>query len=405
MSARYYLHRRADTGREKTLRLIVSRGGRKIPVSTTMKVKASQWSQKMQGVKAGTPGRTETNAALDALRAEANALALRYPDDDDLKAALMERMGTAPQEVEMTLMQHYDQFLDFKGSRVKEGTMKGFRVLQTHLTGYLGDRRDMKPSGVESGFIEDLQGYLLSAGIANNTVNKHVSRLKTFLTWLHERGHLDTVPRVTPLPTAQSHVVRLTLDELAALRAADLSREQPGYKKARDLFLVQVYTGQRFGDVSKMKWSDLDGDKWHLAEEKTGVVHMVPLAAPALAIIEKYRGTSRPLPRVSMQKVNDMLKEIGKLAGINAPVTLREAVGGEIVTRTAPKHEVLSTHVGRKTFISLMMEAGLSSKDLLGLTHSDLRSLKHYAGASEDHVVKAMRAVFGDAESTMRRVV
>ena len=50
-----------------------------------------------------------------------------------------------------------------------------------------------------------------------------------------------------------------------------------------------------------------------------------------------------------------------------------------MVSRTVPKWEALTSHSGRKTFVSLLLEAGLSTKDLMGITHNDLRALRQYA--------------------------
>ncbi len=399
MSARYYLNKRAGGGREKRLRLIVYRGGRQVPVMTPVTVRAADWSQKMQRVKASVPGATELNAQLQRLRNEADALALAHPDDDSLREALLERLGRAPQEPELTLLEHFDEFLAYRRSRVKENTVRVLATLREHLTMFT-DRKNLKVIDVGSGFVEDFQTHLLEQGLNNNSANKYTSRLQSFLWWLHERGEIESAPRAKPLKTAQSHVIRLTLDELAALQSVDLSGESPSHDAARDLFLLCCFTGQRIGDVRNMEWKDIQGDAWYLREEKTGVVRRVPLAAPALEIIGNYRDEQRPVPRLSVQKANVYIKVVAERAGITALVTVRSQKGGKLETRTFPKCKTLTMHVGRRTFVSLMMESGISAKEMLGITHNDLRSLRHYAGASEDHIRRALQKVFGTVQVT-----
>lgn len=395
MAARLYLLRPNDPGPERPLTLIVSRGRRRIGVPAGVSVRPADWLQASQRVRSTTPGATDLNAALAELRADAAALALRYPDDAELRAALLKRVGRAPQKVEPLLLELYDEFLEYRRSRVKENTVKVFEALKAHLEAFIGNKR-LTASHINSGFLADFQTFLLTeAGLQNNSVNKYASRCRTFLLWAHERGHLAEVPKAKPLTTAQNHVVRLSLPELAALRSVDLSREQPGYEAVREIFLFACYTGQRFGDCMAMTWSDVRGNAWYLAEQKTNVTRRIPLPTPALQIIERHRGERRPLPKLSNQKANEFIKVVAKLAGIKEPVTIREQKGGSLESKTLPKCDVLTMHDARRTFISLMMEAGLSTKEMLGITHSDLRSLKQYAGASEAHLKRTMESVFG----------
>jgi len=143
-----------------------------------------------------------------------------------------------------------------------------------------------------------------------------------------------------------------------------------------------------------MQWADLQGDAWLLREEKTGVVRHVPLPAPALAIIHKQDGESHPVPRLSAQKMNQYIKDVARRAKLTTPVTLRSQKGGKVVSRTVPKWEALTSHSGRKTFVSLLLEAGLSTKDLMGITHNDLRALRQYTDPSDDHLRLALTDVF-----------
>jgi len=383
--------------------LIVSRAGRQVAVTLPITLRASDWSQKMQRVKASAPGGhkdgepvhvTDLNAELDRIRLQAQRLTLAYPDDADLRDALLEMVGTKPKETEPTLLDRYAAFLEYRRKRVKESTMEVYEALEDHLKAFAG-KRTLKVTDIGRGLLADFQTHLIKSGQNNSTANKYTSRLRTFFRWLKERGEIDSVPSVKPLKTAQSHVVRLTAEELAALRDVDLTDAPEGHRAARDLFLLLTYTGQRVSDVYRMEWKDIRGDAWYMTEAKTGVVRRIPLPAPALAIIETNRGRRRPVPKLSEQRLNDYIKQVGQRAGIDAPVTLRSQRGGHIEETTAPKWEVLSSHVGRKTYISLMMEAGLSPKEMLGVTHSDLRSLRHYAAASEKHLRQAHEAVFG----------
>lgn len=68
----------------------------------------------------------------------------------------------------------------------------------------------------------------------------------------------------------------------------------------RDFFLMSLLTGARQGNVLTMKWADLDlqAGYWRIPETKNGSVIVVPLVAPAVAILDKRRQAANGCPWV-----------------------------------------------------------------------------------------------------------
>jgi integrase len=68
----------------------------------------------------------------------------------------------------------------------------------------------------------------------------------------------------------------------------------------RDFFLMSLLTGARKSNVLEMKWIDLDllAGYWRIPETKNGTVIVVPLVAPAVAILDKRRQTANGCPWV-----------------------------------------------------------------------------------------------------------
>ncbi len=368
-------------------------------VSTGIKVTERQWNHKKGEIRASVKNADLYNATIRKMLVETDRHKVRMKLDgaavttDDLKRVLSSESSPALKLQKSPLIfDQYSRFVESKRARYRASTVEVYKALERHLRSWL--KPGTRVSQITPAFLTDFQDHLIGERLANITTNKLVTRAKGFCRWLVEHDLLLKVPPVKPLKTARGHVVRLTLEELEALQTVDLSDLPEGYRAAQDLFLMAVYTGQRISDISRMEWKDVRGGIWYLIERKTGVVRQVPLAAPALQIIEQNNGSTRPLPTLSDQKCNEYLKPVGERAGLATPVTLRHQRGGEVETKVVPKHQVLSTHVGRRSFVSLLLEAGLSIKDLLGVTHTDLRSLRSYAGASEKHVEDKMRVVF-----------
>src|SRR5690625_2456010 len=250
MTARFFILRPNDPPDEegrRPLRLIITRGrGRRIGAPVGISVRPQDWLQKDQRVRKGVAEAASINGSLQRLRNSALALALDYPNDDELKAALLDRVGRTPRKPEPTFMQRYDAFLSDKGLEVKPSTMTVFKTLRKHLVGFLPN--DLEVKAIDSRLLPEFQQYLLGKGINNNTVNKYVKRVTTFMHWMVEHDIIEAAPRVKGLKTAHNDVVRLTLAELAALRAADLTGAPPAHTAARDVFMLSAMTGLRFGD-------------------------------------------------------------------------------------------------------------------------------------------------------------
>ena len=114
-------------------------------------------------------------------------------------------------------------------------------------------------------------------------------------------------------------------------------------------------------------------------------MHFEGYCAPALKILEKH---NFKLPKISDQKLNENIKEACEAAGITAEVTEYHYSGAKCIRMAGPKHEWISTHSGRKTFITLGLQfmSPKIVKDLAGI--SDFKTLRHYEGESESGVIR-----------------
>jgi integrase len=80
----------------------------------------------------------------------------------------------------------------------------------------------------------------------------------------------------------------------------------------RDFFLLCLLTGARKNNVQTMRWADLDmaAGYWRIPETKGGTVVVVPLVAPALAILRTRQEAAGACPWVFPgHRRNDYLRE------------------------------------------------------------------------------------------------
>lgn len=374
--------------------------GRKLK-STGISVTERQWNENEGRVRKGVKNYKQHNAKIGKMIAAAERTMAKMELDGaeattaDLASAIEDSEPVKRQEVPL-ILDEYQRFVDGKRARCRPNTIKVYEGLEGHLKEWI--KPTARLTDIDGGWLHDLQTFLIGKGLGNVTVNKYVTRARGFTTWLEDRERIGRSPKVERLPTARNSAIYLTLEELEAIANYDLSGHQRGYRDARDLFIAEALTGQRFSDLQAMKWEeiDLDGGWWNMPTIKTAVTTRVPLAAPVRRIIESRKGKRTPLPRLSNQKTNQYIKEVAKLAEIDTPVTTQRLKGAKRDVQTRQKWELITTHTARRTFVTLALQNDVPVTALLGLTHDDLRTLRLYAGADDREREKHVNRLFGE---------
>ena len=122
-----------------------------------------------------------------------------------------------------------------------------------------------------------------------------------------------------------------------------------------------------------------------ITQQKTGNRVAIPVHWMVSEILEKYEGN---LPRsISNQKLNDYLKELGQLVGLNEKVTKTITKGGVKRIITHQKYELLSSHTARRSFATNLFRDGFPSESIRKITgHKTERAfLKYLKLTNEQH--------------------
>jgi integrase len=197
--------------------------------------------------------------------------------------------------------------------------------------------------------------------------------------WGAERGyHKEQQFRKFKTPTQEADVVALSQAELKKIIKLDLTKNKR-LDKVRDTFLFGCFTGQRYSDVANLKRENIKGKTWHLHTVKTNASLKIPLTDHALAILEKYKEAETVLPIMTNQKTNEYLKELCELAKINEPITITSYSGTKRTDTTVEKHQLITTHTARRTFVTLSLEKGMRPELVMAVTgHKDYATFRKY---------------------------
>ena len=285
----------------------------------------------------------------------------------------------------------------------RPNTVKALGTLYNHLSRYEATiGRTLEYDDFTVQFWHDLSAYLLDkANLVDNSIAKHLAHFKHFLSDAHELGRHSLLDYKRWRWTRRDpDVLALTRAELRALESINVSMlpDAARLENARALFLISCYTGLRFSDAAALRPEHQKGEWLQLTAQKTSEKLTVPLrgnrAVPILAKL--WAGEVRP---ISNQKLNKYIKDVARLAGIDAPTEQVEYRGSKRSSQILPKHELISSHTGRRTFVTLSLEGGLSWETIMKATgHKDFKSFRRYIQVTPERLLNDFARVWGEQE-------
>lgn len=291
-------------------------------------------------------------------------------------------------------------------------TLKAQKTMLNHLTAF--ERIMKQRTAVENigrHFMQSFYNWLIGKGHLNSTAQTQIVKLKSFLNLARRDGYqTDLTYKDFTVKSTQTEVIALTYDEFVAIRDLDLSSDtftkilygdewiQVGYKtldKARDLFVFGCLTGLRYSDINNLKHENIKDGYLSISVVKTKKKLEVPLVGMAYDILAKYDNPLRPLPELSNQKLNLYIKEVARIAGIDELTEIVRYSGSKEVSNVYPKHELISAHTARKTFITVSLELGMTAEEVMKVSgHTTYKSFKLYVNVTKERTKKAMSSAW-----------
>lgn len=390
---------------EVAIRLRVAWAGYRSDLRSGFMVAPAKWDETNGVVRSNTKNKAgqtagEVNRKLSALCSVVDDVLTRFeyenkrpPTAKEFKAAFDVATGraVAPSET-VDFYTIYDQFTDKEGFEKNwtKATKRKFTSLRDHL-------KTWRPSLSLTDFSKDdfadfVNNYLIvNQKMLNPTISKNIGFLRWFLRWSAANGyykglaHLQYRPRLPGLDCKE--VIFLEWDELQKFLNFEFPKQNPSYGPVRDVFCFCCFTGLRYSDVAKLRPSDIHLNATPpymvVITKKTNDRLHIELNKYALAILNKYKDLPLPggkaLPVISNANMNDRLHHAAEVAGLDEPVRVVQFCGRERMETVVPKHAVLTTHAGRRTFIVNGLRLGIPAPVIMEWTgHSDYKAMKPY---------------------------
>ena len=294
------------------------------------------------------------------------------------------------------------------GNELRHNSLKGYHSLKYHLNNYSEEiGKTIMPHDVTLQFMTKFKDYLSNeifledekrVILSDTTVAKIIKRFKTFLKHLFSIGLVKTF-NLSEIRSIEREgaVIVLKPDEVLLLQKAEIKEFTEN--RIRDIFCFQCWTGQRFSDLMNIEHDDIikEGEdwKWVLVVSKTQEKIEIPIVDYAKEILLKYLNSEYPIPRYSNQVVNRTLKDIAKELEMDRSVTIEKYQKGKLKTENTPLYNVITSHVGRKSFITNGLMLGINERIVRDISgHKDEKSFRRYVNYAEDFKSAIIKKAF-----------
>jgi len=383
--------------------------GSRLKMKTPFKALAEHWDFKLGKYRSSVRGSLELNNEINdlGLKVLKGFSKLKeekkFIEKDDLKA-LLNNCIVGEKILSNAVIENATlKFLERKSGILKEGTLKEYKTVFKSLKDFQVHKKiilsfnDFNQSffnEYERFLVDKKNPYKKDRGLLNDTIFKYSSTLKSFLEWCFDEGLIKSRDAFSRAKTkikkkAKNEIVALTEPELFRIVNHDF-KGNTRLERVRDLFCLGCFTGQRFSDIMRFDKQDFTGTKWSFIAFKGKKRVTIPFngyIANAIPILQKYNYL---LPTITNQKFNDYLKEVGELVGIDDTVRIIRFSGVKEVETRQSKYKFMSSHMARRTFVTLMIEKGVPLTMIQKITqHSDLRTLLKYEGHNDKSLENA----------------
>lgn len=354
-----------------------------------------------RAIETGTPEQQrqarEANRTIEEYGADINEVFDRYE--------LLEKRMPTPQEVK-------DLFNDMRGKSkyvffeegnffhvfdlfVRDTGVKNQWSKETY-TKFSALKKDLETFSPKISFGEINDGalqlfvqYLTKKNLKNTTIDGKLTFVKWFLRWSSHNGyylgksHETFRPKIKGSDGSFKEIIYLSREEIKKLQGHQFKKGEKHLEQVRDVLLFCCFTGLRYSDVYKLTRADIKNDNIKIVTQKTADGLIIELNKYSKEILDKYKDEDLPknkaLPVISNQKMNEYLKALGQLCGLDEPQRIVYFVGNTRHEEVYPKWALLTTHCGRRSFVVNALQLGIPAEVVMKWTgHSDYDAMKPY---------------------------
>lgn len=277
---------------------------------------------------------------------------------------------------------------------ISDDTISLYRALKNFI---LKRMDDIAMEELDKHGPDDIIGIIIKSNLKTTSAKVHIKNLISFLRWSYKNGYIKNKESTNAeyrLKTVKNNdIVFLTWDEL--MRVYNLKLKNSFNRNVRDIFCFMCFTSLRISDVMNLKWSNIQEGEIRIVQKKTGKLVRIQINKYSKKILERQRKdnpNNAVFHKYFLNHLNNRIRIICEEAEINSPVTIRYYIGNRKHEVTDRKFKFVTSHCGRRTFISNALMMGIPATTVMSWTgHSSFNSMKPYINISKKGQEESMK--------------
>lgn len=311
------------------------------------------------------------------------------------------KIKTIPKDIVRFIEYYVEQRLN----EVKPASITKFKVVKhklQRLENHIG--RSIFINEINEEFKELFVNYCKGENYSQNTMQRELNIIKMFCKFAKYKGvdvHIEL--EGLKLNKEKTEKIYLSLKEIDQIEAAQI--DKPYLINARDWLIISCFTGQRISDFMRFnkEMIRVEDSKTLLEfdQQKTGKTMTIPLHSKVTSILNKYNGDFPK--RISDQRYNDYLKEVCKIAKLHQKVKGKKQINiskdplerkVRRVEGMYPKYELVTSHIGRRSFATNHYGKIPTSYLIYVTGHSSEEMFLNYIGKSNKDIALELTKYF-----------
>ena len=393
--------------------------GNRLKYSTGYKTLIKNWDSSNQRIRAISTinNREEINNRLKEIELNFVKAVSDLNESDKLNKKLLKSIydnilgkDIEQEQERVTFFQYATNFTDSfdknlvaaNGIRLSASTVRAYKQAIKHLVGFNKQKSyDLDFDKFDMTFYYAFISYLEEKNYSINTIGKHIKNLIALLNRATEDGvnhNLKFKHRDFKRISEKTISIYLTESEIEKIYKLNL-KSNPDWERARDIFLIGYYTGQRVSDyngLTKNQIKTFDGHKvFEIYQRKTKKTVYIPIH-PRIKEIMKIRYNNNLPTKMPDQLINKYIKKVGRKAVIKEGVLTKITIGGSVKEEIVAKHALIGTHTARRSFCTNAYLSKMPVIDIMALSgHTTEREFYNYIKVTpQERAVKIANSTF-----------
>ena len=314
------------------------------------------------------------------------------PSKEILKTMVRgEQPEQEPVRVKKTLSELYEEYQESK--RDDRNLMKTSCYKFVQVWNHLVEcHPDITLEELTKEKLHKLKSWYIQNGYSNTTIANRFKYLKSFFIWLQSEGY-ELQPGVFAykpnLTIVSKTVTFLKYNELMKFYNFKFTDDEKNLELVRDMFCFMAFTSLRYSDLENLKKANVFDDHIEVCTKKTHDKLSIPLTIHAKEIINKYKDEGYKDGKMfrvyANQKINELLKEAAKKAGLDREVVLIHYQGNNRIEEVKKFYEIIGCHDARRTFVCCSLAFGIPPTVVMSCTgHSTYNAMKPYIEVADE---------------------